>query len=574
MDRASQILAESLPGSYAARAAQGEVARSTLHARDNGRPPRKEKDQGQQYLTPSEEKAVVKLLLHMGKLGKPVPVKYIPSLAFSIASKRSTNRPPKPPGRNWPRAFEKRHPELKARKVRALDWDRHPNNIYDKMVEWFKIIGDVLQAPDVRPENVYNMDETGVMLSKLGSVKVLVGKDDRRDYRGARVKRTTVTAIECVSADGRYLNPMVIWPASTHRSNWTTYPTHGWHYACSDSGYTDYKISLEWLKRVFDLQTKERANGKTRILLCDGFGTHETVEILEFCLENNIMLCRLPSHTSHKLQPCDLSVFAPLKNAYRDQVERLERGGVGKVGKEHFTALYSSARATAFSKKNILAGWAKSGLFPFNPDRALRDTPKPAQLTEPQILEVHPNSYPQCEVVQSPVMPVTPVDAEALVKLQGLIKRDAHALDDERSKWRLQWYAEKLANAAKVSFAERALQQDQIQFLFKVNNEAKVRRSTKGLVLGKGKVMSWEDLEAAREKRAAKEAKAAAGTGKRGRKPKHAVLPEAEEATAQEFRTRGRGSHCKQGQMRSEEPSNAGRGSCVRIKVDSSSSNE
>jgi len=26
----------------------------------------------------------------------------------------------------------------------------------------------------------------------LGSVKVLVGKDDRRDYRGARVKRTTV----------------------------------------------------------------------------------------------------------------------------------------------------------------------------------------------------------------------------------------------------------------------------------------------------------------------------------------------------------------------------------------------
>ena len=29
----------------------------------------------------------------------------------------------------------------------------------------------------------------------LGSVKVLVGKDDARDYRGARVKRTTVTAM-------------------------------------------------------------------------------------------------------------------------------------------------------------------------------------------------------------------------------------------------------------------------------------------------------------------------------------------------------------------------------------------
>jgi hypothetical protein len=49
------------------------------------------------------------------------------------------------------------------------------------------------------------MDETGVMLSKLGSVKILISKDDTRDYRGAGVKRTTVTAIECISADGRSL---------------------------------------------------------------------------------------------------------------------------------------------------------------------------------------------------------------------------------------------------------------------------------------------------------------------------------------------------------------------------------
>ncbi|KAK2668016.1 DDE superfamily endonuclease domain [Fusarium oxysporum f. sp. vasinfectum] len=211
------------------------------------------------------------------------------------------------------------------------------------------------------------MDETGVMLSMQSCVKVLVGKDDLRDYRGARVKRTTVTVIECISADGRYLDLMIIWPASTHRANWTTHHTPGWHYACSESGYTDLKISLEWLKRVFDLQTKERANGKPRVLVCDGFGTHETLEILEFCFENNITLCRIPSHTSHKLQPCDIAVFAPLKAAYRDLAEQLERGGVNTIGKGHFTSLYSPAREKAFTKKNILAGWVKAGLFPFNP---------------------------------------------------------------------------------------------------------------------------------------------------------------------------------------------------------------
>ena len=60
------------------------------------------------------------------------------------------------------------------------------------------------------------MDETGVLLSILGSVKVLVSKDDLQDYRGAGVKQTMVTAIECISADGRSLLPLIIWPVLTH----------------------------------------------------------------------------------------------------------------------------------------------------------------------------------------------------------------------------------------------------------------------------------------------------------------------------------------------------------------------
>ena len=132
---------------------------------------------------------------------------------------------------------------------------------------------------------------------------------------------------------------MIIWPASTHRANWTTHPTPGWHYACSETGYTNSRISLEWLKLVFDPQTKERANKKPRVLIWDGFGSHQTLEVLEFCFENNIIPCRMPSHTSHKLQPCDIAVFDPLKAAYREQVERLERSGVASSTSPTCTAL-------------------------------------------------------------------------------------------------------------------------------------------------------------------------------------------------------------------------------------------
>ncbi|KAH8716916.1 hypothetical protein GQ44DRAFT_624556, partial [Phaeosphaeriaceae sp. PMI808] len=73
---------------------------------------------------------------------------------------------------------------------------------------------------------------------------------------------------------------------------------------------------------------------------------------------------------------------------------------------------------------------------------------------------------------------VTPVSAEGLILLQNwIIKRYAHALED----------------------------QNHIRLLLAVNDEAKVRRSTKPVVLGtKGsaRVMSYAELEEAQVKRA------------------------------------------------------------------------
>lgn len=288
-------------------------------------------------------------------------------------------------------------------------------------------------------------------------------------------------------------------------------------YACSDTRYTDSYNSLQWLQRIFDPETKERARSKPRVLICDGFGTHETLEVLEFCLANNIILCRLPSYTSHKLQPCDVAVFAPMKAAYREQAERLERGGVNTIGKKHFTSLSSPAREKAFTPKNIIAGFAASGLFPFNPDRVLRSIPKPhADLTIPKADEVNVEA---CQRNEVPPTPVTPVSVEGLVSLRNMIiDQDAGALS-ETNKRNLQRHLHKLAKAAQLSFAQGALQRNHIRFLLTVNNEAKVRRLTKSLVLGKAKVMGYDELMEARRKRVEKDAaQKAPGKGKRGRK--------------------------------------------------------
>lgn len=55
--------------------------------------------------------------------------------------------------------------------------------------------------------------------------------------------------------------------------------------------------------------------------------------------------------------------------------------------------------------------------------------------------------------------------------------------------------------------------------MFEQNNESNIRKSTKSTAIDKAKMMSYENIEEARAKRAAKE-QATAGKGKRGRKRK------------------------------------------------------
>ena len=105
-DRASKALAEaSLPGeprTYDARSKRSRVPLSTLFYRAHRRCSKEQKAESQQYLTALEEKALETFLKLMSDFGNPVRIKFLPSLAFSIARQRSTtNKAIKPSGKNW-----------------------------------------------------------------------------------------------------------------------------------------------------------------------------------------------------------------------------------------------------------------------------------------------------------------------------------------------------------------------------------------------------------------------------------------------------------------------------------------
>lgn len=483
--------------------------------RAHGRQTRRQRAEQQQLLTPQQEKALVDYLLRLQRNGYPARVKHLRHFAGVLLSQRGagagSSLQGRLPNKDWPQASYKRHPELKAARVRAIDWQRHEKNIRAKVENWFEVMDKQLSERGVLQENVYNMDETGVLLSDLTTMKVLVSRSDAQSRRGVGLRRIMITAVECILADGRCLPPLIIWPGKTLQNTWISHDTPGWHYACSDKGYMNSKLNLHWVQNVFDPTTRARAAGKPRLLVIDGFNTHESLKVMTFCFENNIVLCRQPSHTTHLTQPCDVGVFSPLKTAYREQVDLLYRGGAETVNEAHSTLLYSRARDIALTSRNIRSGWSKTGLFPFNPRKVLDGM---------QEVTVNPTSAGIAPTVTLPSQPSlsptslkTPTNIISLAALQSKLTERPDRTEGADP------YLQKIINAAQRAFAERELLRQENETLVQQNNEKKTRKHVKERKIGDAKIMTFEDIvearnvweraEAERErKRAVKEAKA------------------------------------------------------------------
>ena len=122
----------------------------------------------------------------------------------------------------------------------------------------------------------------------------------------------------------------------------------------------------KWLTETFEPITRDRANGRTRLLIFDGHGSHTTTDIIRHCILNNIQLALLPPHTSHKTQPLDVGVFSSMKS-HVTRMRSIFRTQVPRIEKAEWLTAFIKARPMAFTPINIASGWSGTGLRPFNP---------------------------------------------------------------------------------------------------------------------------------------------------------------------------------------------------------------
>src|SRR5271170_2911375 len=245
------------------------------------------------------------------------------------------------------------------------------------------------------------MDESGFAIGEKEAGRCIINANIRQKFQAKPGRQEWVTVVECICADGSIIPPLVIFKAKNLSRQWIPASIHGnWRFNCNSKGWTSNDHGLDWLKRCFDPETRVKAAGEYRLLICDGHDSHITAEFIAHCMDNKILLMILPPHSSHLTQPLDVGVFGALKKHMAAEIEPLMRTGIARVQKVEWLTAFVAAHDRALSTKNVLSGFRGTGIHPFLPTKVLR--------------RVARSPSPQQSRPSTPPNPLTPFNEDVL----------------------------------------------------------------------------------------------------------------------------------------------------------------
>jgi hypothetical protein len=106
----------------------------------------------------------------------------------------------------------------------------------------------------------------------------------------------------------------------------------------------------------------------------DGHGSHVTMDFIEYCDKNRILLAVFPPHSTHSLQPLDVVCFAPLAGSYTNKLitNTQHNQGLLPLEKGDFFLLFWHAWTSTFTEKLILKSFESTGIWPMEKDVILK----------------------------------------------------------------------------------------------------------------------------------------------------------------------------------------------------------
>ena len=384
-------------------AAKFRIPRSTLRGRISGPIGSRYRVQKGQKLSLAEEEIIVSCVLDLCASGEEVTSSRVRNLAnvllqyrtpfpgteIEVSSSNASQGIPKTidpeTGKinqvclGWVRGFLGRHPELIDAKGRVLNVQTVKYLNRQSIEDWFLKIKDNVSGSSVCPENIYNFDFTNIRISQLiiDGLLQIVSSDSMPFHFKTSPQPEPFGIIECCSAAGKSLNPMVVFRKDSKYFESTTLKFQpevaNWSFSHSLNGEMDEELLLHWFNNWFDpLTSRELENiNKKRILIADcPIGQHSK-RFQEACAQKNVEFIPIPGSMAHELQPLDVGIFRGIKRNFCIRVQSffrlandMERGSI--TAKE-LLSRFCFTRKLGMIDTTIRNAFKLSGIYPYDP---------------------------------------------------------------------------------------------------------------------------------------------------------------------------------------------------------------
>jgi hypothetical protein len=242
-------------------------------------------------------------------------------------------------------------------------------------------------------ERILSFDETKVKLDQTDEQLVGIGPRGKGKKKGTMIHSSNCfSAIATTTAAGGCLPAYIVWQsgslsdgqvngrANTKGPKSSIPPYRTPFHTMNEKGSVTSEKCLDYIKKVI-VPAYPNLKEKPIVLLMDGCITHIRWEIIEFCVETNIILLLRPPHTTHLTQPEDRHGFGVFKREFKETknavlAEREMRKflaighnesyyGVVGLDKSDLIDLMKGPWEIAFSTSNVLKAWRLVGISPF-----------------------------------------------------------------------------------------------------------------------------------------------------------------------------------------------------------------
>jgi hypothetical protein len=135
---------------------------------------------------------------------------------------------------------------------------------------------------------------------------------------------------------------------------------------CHKSGWMQLELFEKWFDHFVHHTQTSKSNPV--LLILDGHKTHtQNIATIEKARQNGVTILCLPPHTSHRMQPLDVSFMGPLTTFYTQEVEIWLRNHPGRrITINEVGSLFAKAYLRGSTPLNAINGFKKTGLYPLD----------------------------------------------------------------------------------------------------------------------------------------------------------------------------------------------------------------